>query len=44
MRPFDQPLYLILNFAVGRNLGGAEIDKDIFPQEIVFAYIRVYEN
>lgn len=42
--PFDQPFYVILNTAVGGNLGGNDIDDTMFPQEFIIDYIRVYEN
>lgn len=42
--PFDQPFYILLNTAVGGNLGGNEIDDQLLPQEFVIDYIRVYEN
>lgn len=42
--PFDQLFYLILNVAVGGNFGGPVIDNEIFPQEFVVDYIRIYEN
>lgn len=42
--PFNEDFYLILNTAVGGNFGGPDIDDDIFPQEFVIDYIRVYSN
>lgn len=43
--PFDQPLYLILNVAVGGNWGGLKgIDDSIFPQRMEVNYVRVYER
>ncbi|WP_339918170.1 glycoside hydrolase family 16 protein [Yeosuana marina] len=42
--PFDQPFYLIMNFAVGGTLGGKEgVDETIFPQSMVVDYVRVYQ-
>lgn len=42
--PFDQAFYLIMNIAVGGNLGGVEgIDPDIWPQRMLVDYVRVYE-
>ncbi len=43
--PFDQEFYLILNIAVGGTWGGLEgIDDNIFPQEMLVDYVRVYES
>jgi len=42
--PFDQPFYILLNSAVGVNLGGNEIEDDLLPQEFIIDYIRVYMN
>ena len=42
--PFNQPFYVILNTAVGGNLGGNDIDDDLFPQDFVIDYIKVYKN
>jgi beta-glucanase (GH16 family) len=42
--PFDDPFYLILNIAVGGNLGGKMgIDPSVFPGTMEVDYIRVYE-
>jgi len=43
--PFDQKFYVILNFAVGGNWGGAEgVDTTIFPQRYEIEYVRVYQK
>ncbi len=43
--PFDQPFYLIINAAIGGSWGGQQgIDDDIFPQEYVIDYVRVYQE
>jgi len=43
--PFDQDFYLILNFAVGGDWGGAMgVDESIFPQEFLIDYVRVYQH
>jgi beta-glucanase (GH16 family) len=41
--PFDQPFYLLLNLAIGGNFGGPEVDDNIFPQEFIIDYVRVYQ-
>jgi beta-glucanase (GH16 family) len=42
--PYDQPFHLILNIAVGGMWGrsGGGIDDDIFPQQMLVDYARVY--
>ncbi|MCE2788362.1 MAG: glycoside hydrolase family 16 protein [Saprospiraceae bacterium] len=43
--PFDQPFHLIVNLAVGGNWGGKEgVAADIWPQEMLVDYIRVYQK
>lgn len=43
--PFDKAFYLILNIAVGGNLGGQKgIDKASFPSAMEVDYVRVYQN
>ncbi len=43
--PFDSPFYLLLNIAVGGNLGGkAGVDPKIFPGTMEVDYVRVYTN
>lgn len=43
--PFDQPHYLILNFAVGGAWGGQKgIDDAVFPQQFLVDYVRVYRR
>lgn len=41
--PFNQPMYLILNLAIGGNWGGA-IDDSIFPVSLQIKYVNVYER
>lgn len=41
--PFDSPFFLIMNIAVGGNLGGKEgVDPTIFPAAMEVDYVRVY--
>ncbi len=41
--PFDHPQYLILNLAIGGDLGGA-VDNNAFPLQMEIEYVRVYRN
>lgn len=42
--PFDSPFFIILNMAVGGNLGGREgIDDAAFPAVFQIDYVRVYQ-
>jgi beta-glucanase (GH16 family) len=41
--PFDKPQYLILNIAVGGDLGG-KVDDSIFPVQMEVDYVRVYQK
>lgn len=41
--PFDKPFYILVNLAIGGNLGGPEVDDTIFPQDFIIDYIRVYQ-
>jgi beta-glucanase (GH16 family) len=43
--PFDKEFFIIINFAVGGNWGGAKgIDDTVFPQTYEIDYIRVYQK
>ncbi|MEA1784658.1 glycoside hydrolase family 16 protein [Arenibacter sp. GZD96] len=42
--PFDKPFYVILNMAIGGNLGGPQVDDTIFPQDFVIDYVRIFKN
>lgn len=43
--PFDQKFHLIMNIAVGGNWGGKHgVDEEIWPQQMVVDYVRVYQN
>lgn len=41
--PFDRPQFLILNVAIGGDLGGA-VDDGIFPVTMEVDYVRVYQR
>ena len=42
--PFDKPFYLLLNMAVGGNLGGQQgIDETSFPATYQIDYVRVFQ-
>lgn len=40
--PFHKPFYLLINLALGGSWGG-EIDDQIFPQQYLIDYVRVYK-
>ncbi len=43
--PYDQPMYLILNIAIGGEWGGQKgIDETIFPQRMEVDYVRIYQR
>lgn len=41
--PFNNPIYLILNLAIGGTMGGW-VDDTIFPQQMLVDYVRVYQD
>ena len=41
--PFDAPQFLILNLAIGGDLGGT-VDDSIFPVRMEVEYVRVYQK
>lgn len=41
--PFQKPMYLILNLALGGSWGG-EIGDDQFPRKLIIDYVRIYEK
>jgi beta-glucanase (GH16 family) len=43
--PFDQPFYLIMNIAVGGNLGGKMgLDESVFPATLEIDYVRIFQQ
>ena len=42
--PFDQPLHLIMNVAVGGDWPGSPDDSSDFPQRMTVDYVRVYQK
>ncbi|NME70005.1 glycoside hydrolase family 16 protein [Flammeovirga aprica] len=43
--PFDEEFYLLLNLAVGGTWGAQKgVDDDIWPQQLVIDYVRVYQK
>lgn len=43
--PYDNPFYLILNIAIGGNLGGKKgIDNTVFPQSMLVDYVRIWSK
>jgi len=41
--PFDSPQYLILNLAIGGDMGGP-VDDSIFPRQLEVEYVRIYQK
>ena len=42
--PFNNPMYILLNVAIGGNWGGTKgIDESIFPVRMEVDYVRVYQ-
>ncbi len=41
---FNDPVFLLLNVAVGGNFGGPVAADTVFPQELVIDYVRVYQG
>ncbi|MEI9911449.1 MAG: hypothetical protein WDO71_18425 [Bacteroidota bacterium] len=42
--PFDNKMHLLLNVAVGWQLGGQKgVDSTIWPQRMEIDYVRVYQ-
>ncbi len=41
--PFNAPQFLLLNLAIGGNMGGNTIDNNIFPCRMEVDYVRVYQ-
>ena len=42
--PFDQPQYLLVNFAIGGAWGGQQgVDDSRFPQKYLVDYVRIYK-
>ena len=41
--PFDAPQFMILNVAIGGDLGGA-VDDTIFPVQMDVEYVRIYQK
>ncbi len=42
--PFDRPFFILLNMAIGGNLGGQKgIDDSIFPATFEIDYVRVFQ-
>jgi len=40
--PFDQPFFLLMNLAMGGNLGG-DVDYQALPQQLIVEQIKIYE-
>ena len=41
---FDDPIFMLLNQAVGGNFGGAVSEDLVFPQALVIDYVRVFQG
>jgi beta-glucanase (GH16 family) len=41
---FDKPHFLLLNFAIGGNFGGSVSPDNVYPQEYLVDYVRVYQG
>ena len=40
---FNDPVFMLLNVAVGGNFGGPVSDDTVFPQDMTVDYVRVYQ-
>lgn len=41
--PYDQPFFFIINFAIGGNWPGFDIEEKLLPQTLEVDYVRVYQ-
>jgi beta-glucanase (GH16 family) len=41
---FEKPFFLLLNFAIGGNFGGAIDPNNTYPQEYLVDYVKVFEG
>ena len=41
---FEKPFFLLLNFAIGGNFGGAVDPNNTYPQQYLVDYVRVYQG
>ncbi|WP_165395194.1 family 16 glycosylhydrolase [Flagellimonas allohymeniacidonis] len=41
--PYNQPFFFIINFAIGGNWPGFDIDDKVLPQKLEVDYVRVYQ-
>jgi beta-glucanase (GH16 family) len=41
---FNDPIYLLMNMAIGGNFGGPVSDNTVFPQTMTVDYVRVYQG
>jgi beta-glucanase (GH16 family) len=41
---FNDPVFLLLNLAVGGNFGGPVSDDTVFPQSMTIDYLRIYQG
>ncbi|NNF53950.1 MAG: family 16 glycosylhydrolase [Acidimicrobiales bacterium] len=41
---FEKPFFLLLNFAIGGNFGGAIDPTNVYPQQYAIDYVRVYQG
>jgi beta-glucanase (GH16 family) len=41
---FEKPFFLLLNFAIGGNFGGPIDPDNVYPQEYLVDYVRVYQG
>ena len=41
---FDKPFFMLLNFAIGGNFGGTVDPANVYPQEYLVDYVRLYQG
>ena len=42
--PFSESFHLLINLAIGGDLGGTEFDNNVFPQQFYIDYVSVTQN
>ena len=42
--PFSEPFHILINLAIGGDMGGTNFDNNVFPQNLIIDFVSVTQK